>query len=136
MKKVVLGIVVLILVFSSFGCSNPASDPVAISFYGEFGRISTTDFNEVLASIPSKQSYTFEEISSYRWLFRAKTQYDFSSSPGGTRDDIYNMLTTRGFSPNEANNAIDSIINTGNGMLFFNYAYSESFKIWMYIELE
>jgi len=53
-------------------------------------------------------------ISNYRWEFRAKTQYDFSSSPGGTRDDIYELLTTRGYTPNEANAIIDSIINTGH----------------------
>jgi len=137
MKKLNLQILtIMVALISIMSCSNPVADEPATSFYGELGRISTIDYNSVVATIPVKSSYTFDEIYNYRWQFREKTQYDFSSSPGGTRDDIYELLTTRGYTPSEANTIIDSIINTGNVLLFFNYAYSEDYKIWMYIEME
>lgn len=136
MKKVYLWSLVIVVLVSLISCTIPVSEPPAVNFYGEIGRVSTVDYNNVAATIPSKTSYTFTDISGYRWQFRAKTQYDFSSAPGGTRTNIYDLLTSKGFSPTEANNAIDNIITTGNTLLFFYYAYSSDYMIWMYIEKE
>jgi len=136
MKKIHLWLLTVLVLASVMSCISPVNETPPVSFYGEIGRISTSDYNNVAATIPAKTTYTFAEISNYRWQFRSKTQYDFSSAPGGTRTNIYDLLTTKGYSPNEANTTIDNIIQNGNGLLFFTYAYSTDYMIWMYIETE
>ena len=68
MKKLNLQILtIMVALISIMSCSNPVADEPAASFYGELGRISTIDYNSVVATIPVKSSYTFDEIYNYRW---------------------------------------------------------------------
>ncbi len=134
MKKWKLCFLTMVLVLISLmSCSDPKID---ISFYFELGRITTAAFDNVVSSIPSKDYYTYDDINNYRWQFREKVQYDFSSKPHNSRDDIHELLTSTGYTPSEANALIDGIINRGNGLLFFSYDSYGDFTVWMYIETE
>jgi hypothetical protein len=131
-KKLSLTLFYIVLFSLVSSCSLSKNE----TFYYELGRVSKNDYDAIVATIPLKETYTYNDVKSYRLKFREKYQYDFSSQPNNTEEDIYSFLTTRGFSPSEANSEIDVIKNRGNRLLFFNYAYSSSYIMWMYIELQ
>jgi len=64
MKKMSLwNISIVVALIGLIGCSNPVTDETSASFYGEFGRISTIDYDSIISTIPAaKPSYTFDEI--------------------------------------------------------------------------
>ena len=51
-------------------------------------------------------------------------------------DEIRNFLIQKGFTILQANAEIAAMETLGNDIVFFEYAYSSSSKVWMYAEKE
>jgi len=137
MKKigfVIFGILVAGIFLNSCDTGSeakPNSNPILTQYYYyEVFRITKANYNTV--STPS--SATFSAIKSYRdSLYNLRVSFA-GSGTDMTQNDIYTLLTTRGFSVAETNNEIFLLNTVGNDVLTFEDAESSNNYVIVYLQ--
>ena len=111
------------------GCSEDDSNT---QYYYEFFRILKTDFNKV--TIPTPPNLTFYAIKNYRDSLRSYSTNFMESGTDATEDDIYELLTSRGKTPSEANIEISFLNTVGNNIFVFVYTLNTTEWVILYLE--
>ena len=132
MFMVVLG---MVLVFGMVlvGCDNGSS---VKTYYYEMKRISTSDYNAFASTHTGGPANTFSQRKGFRQELNRYTFYDFESNSGITESELKTFSGQHGISGSDYTEAKKSLDSVGNLIIFFHYAYSNSYMIWMYVEKE
>ena len=109
------------------------SDPPA-KYYIEGGVMDKETLMTIVAPYENKTNLTFDEIKTVRNQLRACTLDDFSSEKDVSEEECRDFLTQHGYTPSEADEAIDSVNNVGNALLFFNVKTSTAKAAFIYAE--
>jgi hypothetical protein len=130
MKRLFLAVFIAALVFSFSGCDTPTSGSKTQYYYYEFFRISKSNYNSV--ALPS--SATFSVIKNYRDKLKNYSVESIGSGTDATRQDIYDLLTSRGLSASQTNAEIELLNSVGNNAAAFEYALNSSYCVIAYVE--
>jgi hypothetical protein len=129
-RLVFLGVLMTALVFSFNGCDNLTSNSKTQYYYYEFFRISKSNFNSV--ALPS--TATFSAVKNYNDKLKKYSVEFLGSGTDATRQDIYDLLTSRGFSASQANAEIELLNSIGNDAAVFEYTLNNYYYIIAYVE--
>ncbi len=131
MKKVItLFSICFVLIFAFISC-----DLFNMTTYSlEIGVVtnSTHDTaNNMAASYGS--NINFDNIKTIRDYLYENTTTGHDTSKGVSEDDLKAFLMEKSLSSAKANEILEGIDRIGSDIVYFNYAYSSSSKVWMYI---
>jgi hypothetical protein len=127
-ELIVIGLIVVGLFLNS--CDDVTKTETETQYYYEIFRLTKTNFN----SVPLPSTLTFNAIKSYRNSLKNYSVEFIGSGTDATQNDIYSLLTQRGMTPSETNDEISLLNSVGNNVLIFEYAYSDSYYVIIYVE--
>lgn len=134
--KLMLCLTAVLTVICFAGCADKEEDEKKEqTYYVELGEIKKDDYNSLLAEYSNITSPTYAQLKEARATLKTYHQYDFDSNTGFKRSELYNFFIRHGFTPSEANSALDNLDSRGNSLGF--YSSSSEYKIyWAYAEKE
>ena len=117
---------VMALGFAFSGCNG---SPGTV-YYNEGVKISLSSFNSV--SAPGQD--TFEAVKNYYNQYKSKSTETVFSGVYATEADIIQLLLSRGFTSNSANNIISALNNRGNIVMSYIFDGDSNYRIVLYYE--
>ncbi len=133
MKKIFLLLLVLSLcLFGLSGCDDSASGNDTI-YKIELGAISNDTYSTAMNRIQNLVVANYDEIHAIRNYLHENTVSDYQIQNGVSSVDIEEFMQSRNFSNYQISNEMDFLQRNGNDILFFEHAFDNNKKIWMYI---
>ena len=135
MKKVMY-VFFLVLLFSLVGCSHTTEPEPTYKI--EMGVVSDSTYRTAynMASSYGK-NINHSNIKTIRDFLFQNTISNYDNSTKGVKtDEIRDFLMQRGYNEVQANSEIAVLETLGNDIMFFEYAYSKTDKVWIYAEKE
>ena len=135
MKKIMY-VFILVLLFSLVGCSHTAEPEPTYKI--EMGVVSDSTYRTAynMASSYGK-NINHSNIKTIRDFLFQNTISNYDNSTKGVKtDEIRDFLMQRGYNEVQANSEIAVLETLGNDIMFFEYVYSKTDKVWIYAEKE
>ena len=136
-KLKIFGIVMaLFCILGVTGCqqSTGGSGGSSGKYYAEIGVLNKSDFNAALATLPKKNSYTFDEIKAFRNQVKACQMDKFETKKDMSRDETKALIIDSGYDQSTAETYMKSIDETGNALFYYAVRNNPTKYAYMYIE--
>ncbi|MDR1319426.1 MAG: hypothetical protein LBJ90_07355 [Treponema sp.] len=127
MKKLCFVSLIVVSIFL-----NSCDDPVSSTqyYYYEFFTVTKAYYT----SVPEPTTDSFSAMESYKEQLRSHQAEFLDSGHDATQKDIYDLMTSTGFSASETNGAIEFLNSIGNNVLIFEYKLSNNYYVILYLE--
>ena len=136
-RKIVLGLVVFMIVACFLGCSNlstiPTEENKSQLYKVESGLITNQTYNAAMNMASNYTELSYSEIASIRsYLYNNTISSSREVITDVTIEEIKDFLLSHKSSNYETECIIKALKEVGNSIVFFEYAYDDDKKIWMY----
>ena len=136
-RKIILGFVVFMIVACFLGCSNlstiPTEENKSQLYKVESGLITNQTYEAAMNMASNYTELSYSEIASIRnYLYNNTISSSHEVITDVTTKEIKDFLLSHNSSNYETECIIKNLKEIGNNIVFFEYAYDDDKKVWVY----
>ena len=136
-RKIILGFVIFMILTCFLGCSNPSANPTEeheFQLYKvETGLITNQTYKAAMNMASNWTELSYSKIASVRgYLYDNTIPSSHEIITGVSLNEIKDFLLSHNSSNYEAECIIENLKEVGNNIVFFEYAYDDDKKVWVY----